>query len=68
MTLTMSAPLAHGVDMVFYYSEIKRKRKGLIVAAKVTLNSTSSLKVSVNSKTDDENFCGMYCLVCETKT
>lgn len=68
MTLTMSAPLTYGVDVVFYYSEIKRKQNGLKVAAKVTLNSTSSLKVSANSKRDDENFCGMYCLACEAKT
>lgn len=31
----MTAPLTLTVDMGFYYSEIKRKQKGLKVAAKV---------------------------------
>lgn len=66
MILTMSAPLTLIVDDGFYYSEIKRKQKGL-KAAKVHLNNTSSLK-SERKFQNKETFCGMYCLVCKTKT
>lgn len=49
--LTMSAPLTLTVDMSCYYNETKRKQKGLKVAAKYTLNSTSGLKVSTDPQT-----------------